>query len=389
MKWLRYVLFAVIVAFLFGLLIYIVIQYTNEPSPGEEWNRKEDNKRYDTDSLYEFTELLPLEQLLYNVHFLEQVKGNGLVYIYGYDKNNDYLASINYTTEQEAGYQVRITRLTTDECDFALFIPDVPEIATSKEMELAVELLSSGFPVVQQVEKLEWEHALFIYEIGGSEWEFVEAAGDDEIYLQVRDITRDERWRIRLNDFSHYLVFSEVFTNPEQPDVLTFIFYFENIESGEQINRKITLDLSQLSERNSDTGKYAEADRWLYGDFGFIYDQWAVNNKRGFVAISTEDPDNPKTENGFYDDVEQWVYLDYTGRMQWYGNSVGIFGMTMEPLDLAENSYHYELNLIENVEDGLQQIVLEVYDNALARQIKTKEFVWDRVAGKLLPIKMD
>lgn len=389
MKWLRYVLLAVVVALLLGVLICILINYIDEPAPGEEWNHKEDNKRYDTDSLYELTDLLPLEQLLFNIHFLEQVKDKGLVYIYGYDVENSYLASINYVTGGEAGYQLRITRLETDEVDFALFIPDVPDLANSKELELAVELLTSGYPIVQLADKLEWERALFSYEIAGNEWEFVEAAGEDEIYLQVRDITRSERWRIRLNDFSHYLVFSEVFTNPVHPEVLTFIFYFENIETGEQVYRKITLDLAQLSERNSDTGVYEEADRWLYGDFGFIYDQWAVNNKRGFVAISTDKPDNPVIESGYYEDVDQWVYLDHTGRMMWYGNSVGIFGMTTEPLDLAVNSYRYELNLIENDDNGLQQIVLEIYDNALARQIKTKEFVWDRAAGQLLPIELE
>lgn len=386
MKWLRYLVLAIVILALLGLLIMMIVQFTGEEDPEDGWNRKDNSNNYDTDSLYERTSLPALEEVLVNTTFIEQVKDNELTYIYGYSRDNEYLASISYIKEFVSGYQIRIVHLATDELEFALFIPDSPDIIHSKEAELAFELLKDGYHIQQQPQKLEWDDTLFTYQIAGNDWEIVECVVTEDIHLHVRNLTKDQEWIIRLDDLSNYLVLSEVFTNPERPELLSFLFYFEGRENGEKFSRKISLDLSQLSENNSEIGKYDSADNWLYGDFDFIYDQWVENNKRGFVAIAVSGSEIPISTDGYYSDVMQWVYLDTTGRMQWYGNSVGIFDGSGEALDLAENSYRYELNLIEDEECRLQQLVLEVYDNALAKQVKTMEFVWERSASMIVPV---
>lgn len=385
----KYLLIAIVILALLGLLIVMIVQFSGEEDPDDGWNRKDENHHYNTDSLYNRTDMLTLEQVLVNTTFIEQVRDNGLTYIYGYSRDNEYLAAISYLNEALPGYQIRIIHLATDELEFALFIPDTPDIIYSKEAELAHELLKDGYQIEQQAQKLEWDDALFTYQIAGNDWEFIESAVAKEIRLQVWNLTKSEKWIIRLDDTSNYLVLSEVFTNPAQPEMLNFLFYFENRENGQKFSRKISFDLTQMSERNTDSGKYDSADNWLYGDFSFIYDQWVENNKRGFVAIADNGGKVPIREDGYYSDVLQWVYLDARGQMQWYGNSVGIFDASAEPINLAENSYRYELNLIKNEGDKLQQLVLEIYDNALNRQVKTMEFIWERPSSMIVPVIID
>ncbi len=383
MNWLRYLIIAIVILVLLALLIVLIIQFTGESNPEHSWNRKEDSNPYDTDSLYNRDNMPTLAQVLTNANFIEQVKVNNLTYIYGYSQDNEYLASIHYVNEEIAGYQLRITRLATDELEFSLFMPDTADIMNTKEAELAIELLRDGYQIERQARKLDWEDAAFNYHNAGADWSFVETGVDEQISLQVKNLSTNATWIIRLDDLSNYLLFAEVFANPERLELLTFLFYFENKESGDKFSRKISLDLTKLSERNSESGIDDSADLWLYGDFNFIYNQWSQNNKRGFVAIVGEDT---IANDGYYQNVEQWVYLDNTGRMQWYGNSVGIFDATGVPLDTAQNSYSYELNLIVNERNMLQQLVLEIYDNALNKQIKTTEFIWERTASMIMPV---
>ena len=383
MNWLRYLIIAIVILVLLALLIVLIIQFTGESNPEHSWNRKEDSNPDDTDSLYNRDNMPTLAQVLTNANFIEQVKVNNLTYIYGYSQDNEYLASIHYVNEEIAGYQLRITRLATDELEFSLFMPDTADIMNTKEAELAIELLRDGYQIERQARKLDWEDAAFNYHNAGADWSFVETGVDEQISLQVKNLSTNATWIIRLDDLSNYLLFAEVFANPERLELLTFLFYFENKESGDKFSRKISLDLTKLSERNSESGIDDSADLWLYGDFNFIYNQWSQNNKRGFVAIVGEDT---IANDGYYQNVEQWVYLDNTGRMQWYGNSVGIFDATGVPLDTAQNSYSYELNLIVNERNMLQQLVLEIYDNALNKQIKTTEFIWERTASMIMPV---
>lgn len=383
MNWLRYLIIAIVILVLLALLIVLIIQFTGESNPEHSWNRKEDSNPYDTDSLYNRDNMPTLAQVLTNANFIERVKVNNLTYIYGYSQDNEYLASIHYVNEEIAGYQLRITRLATDELEFSLFMPDTADIMNTKEAELAIELLRDGYQIERQARKLDWEDAAFNYHNAGADWSFVETGVDEQISLQVKNLSTNATWIIRLDDLSNYLLFAEVFANPERLELLTFLFYFENKESGDKFSRKISLDLTKLSERNSESGIDDSADLWLYGDFNFIYNQWSQNNKRGFVAIVGEDT---IANDGYYQNVEQWVYLDNTGRMQWYGNSVGIFDATGVPLDTAQNSYSYELNLIVNERNMLQQLVLEIYDNALNKQIKTTEFIWERTASMIMPV---
>jgi hypothetical protein len=382
-NWLRYLIIAIVILVLLALLIVLIIQFTGESNPEHSWNRKEDSNPYDTDSLYNRDNMPTLAQVLTNANFIEQVKVNNLTYIYGYSQDNEYLASIHYVNEEIAGYQLRITRLATDELEFSLFMPDTADIMNTKEAELAIELLRDGYQIERQARKLDWEDAAFNYHNAGADWSFVGTGVDEQISLQVKNLSTNATWIIRLDDLSNYLLFAEVFANPERLELLTFLFYFENKESGDKFSRKISLDLTKLSERNSESGIDDSADLWLYGDFNFIYNQWSQNNKRGFVAIVGEDT---IANDGYYQNVEQWVYLDNTGRMQWYGNSVGIFDATGVPLDTAQNSYSYELNLIVNERNMLQQLVLEIYDNALNKQIKTTEFIWERTASMIMPV---
>lgn len=389
MNWFRYLVLAIVILALLGLLIMMVVQFSGGEDPEDGWNRKDDNHNFDTGSLYNRASMPTLEEVLVHTKFIEQVKDNGLTFIYGYSRDNDYLASISYVAEIVPGYQIKIIHLATDELEFALFIPDTPDIIYSKETELAAEMLKEGYQIERQAVKLEWDDTLFTYQIASYDWEFVEFAVGEEIQLRIQNLTTAEKWIIRLDDVTNFLVLSEVFTSSERPELLNFLFYFENRESGERFNRKISLDLTQLSVSNSEDGKYDSADHWLYGSFGFIYDQWLENNKRGFLAIVASDGENMVRDDGYYYDVAQWVYLDATGRMQWYGNSVGIFNANVEPLDLAENSYRYELNLIEDQDSRLQQLVLEIYDNALNRQVKTREFIWERSASMIVPIAIN
>ncbi len=388
----RKFLFKAFIIFILLIISYFIFftlyNNSNNNSNEEEWNKVDNSPKYDSDSLYDSTNVISLDKLFKNSNFITQVKTNRLSYLYGFNSDGNYLASINYDDKIKGGYILNINNIITDENVFSIFIPDNEFILDSKEFAFAKELVESAYEITIPPNKLDWNN-IFIYETEQGLWYFSEETNEENVIFTISTSKNDDVWKILLDDQSSSLVYTEVFASSKETEWLTFVFYFDQFQTGISNYKTITIDLNKLTNNNSEEGKVKEADRWLYGEFAFIYDQWNKYNKKGFLAISLDDKNTLEKEDLFYRQVDQWIYMDMTGKMQWYGNSEGIYNSIGEPIEQAKSSYYYDLNLIEYYNRGLTYYVVDIFDNTNNSFVKTIEYIWDGNQQYMVPIQYE
>ncbi len=377
------IIFIIVIALYF--VVFILYNYVNNNPDNIEWGIVDESPKYDSDSLYDSESVIKLDKLFKNSNFITQVKTNRLSYLYGFTSTGEYLITIHYEDKIKDGYILNINNIMTDENAFSIFIPDNGLILESKEFAYAKELVEVAYKVTIPANKLDWDD-IFMYENESDLWYFKEKIDKNSAIFSISTSKNDDEWNILLDDQASSLVYTEIFTSSIRKDILTFVFYFDQFKTGISNYKIVTIDLNKLTNNNSEKGKFEEADRWLYGDFAFIYEQWKNFNKRGFIAISYDEKNIVGDENLFYKQIGQWVYMDMNGKMQWYGNSEGIFNSTGEPVLLAEGSYHYDLNLIEYSSKGLTYYVVDIYDNTNNNLVKTIEYIWDEEERYMVPI---
>lgn len=365
-------------------IVFFIYNNINNSNEDDEWNLVDDSPKYDSGSLYESSTVPALNKLFINTNFIEQVKLNRLAYLYGFSNDGNYLASIYYDDKTQAGYIINIDNISTGESTFSLFIPDNKYILDSKEFSTAKELVEKAYKINIPPSKLDWKDT-FVYENNKDTWYFNEENNEGYARFNISTSISNENWSILLNNQSYYPVYTEVFSSPGKPEWLTFVFYFEQFQNGISNYKTIFIDLNKLTDKNSIDGKVKEADRWLYGNFKFVYDQWEKCNKKGFIAVASDD-EVIKQEGNFFELVDQWIYLDTTGKMQWYGNSEGIYNSKGLPVQLAERGYFYKLKLTEYPNKGLVYYTIDIFDKADNNFIKTVEFLWDTEAQNMIPI---
>ncbi|MGD9677405.1 MAG: hypothetical protein AB7V16_03420 [Vulcanibacillus sp.] len=377
------IILALLLSYFLFILIYNNLYKTDEE---ENWNQIDESPKYDSSSLYESSKVPDLNKLFINSNFITQVKVNRLSYLYGFSKDGNYLASIYYEDKIQKGYIINIDNISTAESVFSLFIPDNNFILESKEFIFAKELVEVAYEINIAPSKSDWNN-IFIYETNQGIWYFDEESNEEYSEFNISTNTMEDNWSLVLNNQSQYPVYTEVFLSPENDNWLIFVLYFDQFQSGISKHKTIFIDLDKLTNKNSVKGIVLEADRWLYGDFDFIYNQWEECNRKGFIAVAVSENQNLEQEENPYDLVDQWTYLDTTGKMQWYGNSEGIYNSAGESIFQTSGGSFYKLSLIEHDNKGLVYYVIDIFSKADNSFIKTIEFVWDRENQYMVPIK--
>lgn len=366
--------------------IYILYNKLNNNPDDGGWNIVDESPKYDSDSLYDSASVIKLDKLFKNSNFITQVKTNRLTYLYGFNSDGEYLVTINYDDKIKGGYILNINSILTDEKIFSIFIPDNEVMLESKEFAYAKELVESAYKVTIPPDKLDWNDE-FVYENDQEQWYFKEVINEMKTVFTISTSKNDNTWNLLLDDQATSLVYTEVFVPTSKNDLLTFVFYFDQFQTGISNYKLITIDINKLTDNNSEKGKLEEADRWLYGEFAFVYDQWEKYDEKGFFAISNDENNTLEIGDLFYKQIDQWVYMDMTGKMQWYGNPEGIYNSSGEPVEQSESGYYYDLNLIEYYNKGLAYYAVDIFDRTNDRFVKTIEYIWDIDQKYMVPIQ--
>lgn len=366
------------------IIFYWIYNNANNSNEEDEWKLVDDSPKYDSTSLYESSSVPALNKLFINTNFITQVKLNRLAYLYGFSNDGNYLASIYYDDKIQAGYIINIDNISTGERTFSLFIPDNKFILESKEFSTAKELIEVAYEINIPPSKLNWND-IFVYQTNQELWYFNEESTEEYSRFNISKSNSNDIWSILLNDKTYKPVYSEVFSSPGKSEWLTFVFYFDQFDNGISNYKTVFIDLTKLTNKNSIEGKIEEADRWLYGDFEFVYDQWEKSNKKGFIAVANDNQEINQEDN-FYESINQWVYLDTTGKMQWYGNSEGIYNSTGVRVLRAKKEFFYSLNLTEYPNKGLVYYAIDIFDKVDNNFIMTVEFIWDKEKQFMAPI---
>ena len=282
----------IILALLLSYLVFILI-YNNLYNTDEEenWNQIDESPKYDSGSLYESSKVPALNKLFINSNFITQVKVNRLTYLYGFSNDGNYLATIYYEDKIQKGYIINIDNISTAESVFSLFIPDNNFILESKEFIIAKELVEVAYEINIAPSKSDWNN-IFIYETKQGIWYFDEESNEEYSEFNISTNTMEDNWSLVLNNQSQYPVYTEVFLSPENENWLIFVLYFDQFQSGISKHKTIFIDLDKLTNKNSVKGIVLEADKWLYGDFDFVYNQWEKCNRKGFIAVAVSDTQN-------------------------------------------------------------------------------------------------
>ena len=361
---------------------------SDEKDPG--WNGgMKDSPSYEIDSFYNLTEVPKLKKLFVNTTFIKEITVNRVPYLHGYSEDGFYAAFIYYVNNEVEGYLIQIYNTLSGLVSYSIFVPDTEKIIESTEFALAEEVLEEVYKINVTADRLNWTDIMEYNDSSGS-LVFQKETFEGHVFLSITEENPQRKWLILADK---YLNFGSkrvnIFTIPGNPDLVTFLFQ-QNLFADKEFMEytPIFIDLSKLTETNSEQGMNIEADRWLYGGFVFIYNQWNTGTPRGFLALS-EDSNIKKIENGVYaDSVDQWIYLDPSGKMKWYGNSQGIYDRFGKPVKEFKHSYYYRVSVFYTfARDSLEYLIIDQFDKDTDKLIRTIEFKWDKEKDELLPVR--
>lgn len=356
---------------------YPPIDNTDTNKDDEEWNiNDKDSPSYDFDSLYQFEDVPELNKLFVNASFIKQVIFNHNPYLHGFSSDGRYAALIDFNDKNEIGYLVKIIETFTGDIVYSILIPNSDMIMESSELALAQEALEKGFKIDVPPWKIPFENGL-LYEYGEENWYIFKDENDGVFYIKLVNEGTKNEWLIRINkDIIKAPINIDLFFSSGTPELITFVFYNAGLNP-------IFLHLDGLTNRNSLNGIEKEADRWLYGGFRFIYNQWTNINNKGFIAVSSKEGTG-EVQNF----IDQWIYLDPSGKMKWYGNSQGIFNSEVKPIQPFDRLFLYRVNLItDSSNSSLQYFIVDQLDQKTKKVIRTIEFKWDSNILEMIPIK--
>ncbi|WP_339061439.1 hypothetical protein [Tepidibacillus marianensis] len=264
--------------------------------------------------------------------------------------------------EGENAYQLNIYDDMTNHPAYSLQIP-VQDPTKSNELILAQEALDNGYEIKIPPNQKIWKNGLRI-DVGKVGWDIhIEQQGVKSEFI-VTHKNDKERWMFSLARWPDWNSLAmEVYTHPTHPEILTFV---------EQA--PFMMNLSMLTSKNSSEGKQDEMDQWLYGDFEVVYDQNSSNDFKGYIAVSKK---GKEPIDLVQQKIEQWVYLDNSGKMRWYGNPEGVFQSEGKPIYQKGEPFQYALHPIyRGNPEELQYMMIDVYDKN-AKMLKTFLFQWD------------
>lgn len=382
-----FIFIIITVVIIIGLSLYFIFFYNYTDSIDDsEWTQPEvELPDYSFGTLYNTNNIIELDELFLNSIFVKQVEINHLLYLYGYSNDGSKLAYIGYD-EKSIGYKINIYDILDMEDVFSIFIPKNDLMFESDEFIMGKNILESIYKIDSPTNKLTWYNDIE-YNIKGKKWYFDTEFDDNKSYLKVSD-TNNNYWSILMGKNYDKPTYIEIFTFKNNPEIISFIFYYSKHSNMISECKIYTMDLAKLNNNNSNEGKNVEADNWLYGDFTFVYNQWNTRFQKGFFAISINDDIN-KNE-GTYKKVDQWVYIDSSGLMQWHGSYDGIFNRKGESLFQLQQGVYYRINLIEE-KSSLEStyFVFDIYDYISDTLIKTIEFGWGKDQNSIYPLQID
>lgn len=343
----------------------------------DEWGTPIDNEQpSDFDLLYDSSEVPTLDKLFVNSTFIKQVTINRTPYLHGYSADGRFAAFINYTEKDEAAFIVQIYDTVLTEIVYTFYIPNSENILESKELTVAQQALSEGYSIEVMPDKLKFDNNMEYDALDATyTFEFEVDKDIDSSYLKITKKDSKDRWIILANNDLKYKKSNvQMFTYPDNPNFVVFVI--NNSPLNNHNYTPVFIDLSGLTYKNSEKGRSEEADNWLYGSFEFEYNQWDANEQYGFIALST---DNKNIQNQKYQDfVEQWVYLDSSGKMRWYGNTKGVFDFKSNPIAHIDGVFYYRVRIMEGINrNKLQSLTVDQYDMNTNRLIRTLEFTWN------------
>jgi len=346
------------------------------PPNEDDWNQpKEKNIPDEFASLYELTEVTRLEKLFVNSTFIKHVTVNKTPYLHGFSSDGRYVAFISYTTKNGDAYLIQIFDTLSGETAYSTVLLGTDNMLESKELSMAQQALDEGYGIDTTPLKMDYANGME-YTSDNDIWIFENEESNGYSYLKVSKQDYKESWLIySKNNLDFKDNYVQMFTFPGNSNLVVFLF--QQIELNESFT-PIFLKLEGFTEKNSEKAIYIEADKWLYGNFEFAYNQWDSNNNKGFFAISSDNNIN----NESYDDfVEQWAYLDSTGKMKWYGNIEGMFNFEAKSTHSLNSVFYYRVRLLE---DASRKSISHKNTNKLVRII---EFKWDEATQEMVPIQ--
>lgn len=347
------------------------------PPNDDEWSTPIDNEQpSDYDLLYGLSEVPALDKLFVNTTFIKQVTINRVPYLHGFSADGRFAAFINYTENNGEAFIVQIYDTLLTEIVYTTYIPNTENILESKELAVAQQALNEGFAIEIMPDKIKFDNKMEYVTLDAAySLEFEIDKEIDSSFLKIAKKDSRDRWIILTNNNLKYKKDNvQMFTYPDNPNYIVFLI--NNSPLNGQNYTPIFINFSDLTYKNSEKGRSEEADNWLYGNFEFVYNQWNTNEKYGFIALST---DNKNIGNQKYSDfVEQWVYLDSSGRMRWYGNAKGIFDYEANPIYQTEGNFYYRVRIMEGInKNKLQSMIVDQYDLNTDQLIRTLEFTWN------------
>lgn len=343
----------------------------------DEWGTPIDNEQpSDFDLLYDSSEVPTLDKLFVNNTFIKQVTINRIPYLHGYSADGRFAAFINYTEKDEEAFIVQIYDTLLTEIVYTFYIPNSENILESKELAVAQQAVSEGYSIEVMPDKLKFDNNMEYDALDATYiFEFEVDKDIDSSYLKITKKDSKDRWIILANNDLKYKKSNvQMFTYPDNPNFVVFVI--NNSPLNDHNYTPVFIDFSGLTYKNSEKGRDEEADNWLYGNFEFVYNQWDANEQYGFIALST---DNKNIQNQKYQDfVEQWVYLDSSGKMRWYGNTKGVFDFKANPIAYADGIFYYRVRIVEGInKNKLQSLIVDQYDMNTNQMIRTLEFTWN------------
>jgi len=363
----------------------------------EEWNQSTiDNPSFGIQSLYDLEKVPQLNKLLVNATFIRQVYMYRIPYFLGYSGDGRYAAIISYEEEKGDGYFIKIYDTLVGEIIYSAFVPNTERVLETEEFKLAQEALENGFNINTLPIKLNWKNEMR-YKTDNATWMFQQDQHRDRTNFMIKQLEtqvdakdkQDLEWLLlteeHLNKKEKY-TYIELFQYPNHPTWVTMVHVHLNEEQGTLHDYTPTfIRLDHLTKQNSLIGSKAEADMWLYGQFQFIYDQGETGVRKGYLAVSTEDEKELKQKE-YLDSIEQWIYLDPTGKMIWYGNPQGVFNSETEASQSSEYIYFYRIHLIKDpISHSLQYFVIDQINQKTHKLNRTLEFKWNKQKLQMVP----
>ena len=333
-------------------------QWISNYQEENEWNKEQSPPEKNI----KLGEVPKIDQILTKKDIVNELKQSP--YFFGYNANGQYGAFLFYD-DSEKGFQVQIIERSTNKPVYQLHIPE-ENPTKSDEMILAQEAMDIGYQIKTPPLALTWENKMK-KTVNQDTWQFEVTREVAKHQLVISKKRSSEKWSYSLDLWEKNELAVKMYSHPLHPEIVTFLD-----------QRPVTIQLSALTSKNSDQGKKNEADQWLYGDFYFILDQNLLMDEKGYMAVSGQGK-NMTPFQKYLPKVDQWVYLDSSGKMQWYGNPEGIFDVEGKPIFKKENPFVYRLQMMEGgTPTELKAIYIDAIDKKTEKTVKTLILEWNK-----------